>query len=182
MPSQLVQWLQGDVYWENNASVSMKKLKICGISNGVTLAIPVIVWSARAQDFQDQLSQYIIWLNSFFIDWIISPQCLAVLFNTSAKNTCSFNSIRINHRAVLQHNIAELYYTRFLYCSGTVGACVLYLSYFAPQGIDLLQSTLRVPNKNGVSLLYIMLEIHHSGREPLKCTFYDHYHYLQLCD
>ena len=24
----------------------------------------------------------------------------------------------------------------------------------------------RVPNQNGVSLLYIMLEIHHSGREP----------------
>ena len=25
---------------------------------------------------------------------------------------------------------------------------------------------LRVPNQNGISLLYIMLEIHHSGREP----------------
>ena len=25
----------------------------------------------------------------------------------------------------------------------------------------------RVSNQNGVSLLYIMLEIHHSGREPL---------------
>ena len=25
---------------------------------------------------------------------------------------------------------------------------------------------LRVSNKNGVSLLYVMLEIHHSGREP----------------
>ena len=25
----------------------------------------------------------------------------------------------------------------------------------------------RVPDQNGVSLLYIMLEIHHSGREPL---------------
>ena len=25
----------------------------------------------------------------------------------------------------------------------------------------------RVPERNGVSLLYIMLEIHHSGREPL---------------
>ena len=25
---------------------------------------------------------------------------------------------------------------------------------------------LRVSNQNGVSLLYIMLEIHHSGREP----------------
>ena len=24
----------------------------------------------------------------------------------------------------------------------------------------------RVPNQNGVSLLYIMLEIHHSGQEP----------------
>ena len=29
----------------------------------------------------------------------------------------------------------------------------------------------RVPDQNGVSLLYIMLEIHHSGREPLKCRF-----------
>ena len=27
----------------------------------------------------------------------------------------------------------------------------------------------RVPNQNGVSLLYIMLEIHHSGREPSVC-------------
>ena len=27
----------------------------------------------------------------------------------------------------------------------------------------------RVPDQNGVSLLYIMLEIHHSGREPLIC-------------
>ena len=26
----------------------------------------------------------------------------------------------------------------------------------------------RVSDQNGVSLLYIMLEIHHSGREPLK--------------
>ena len=25
---------------------------------------------------------------------------------------------------------------------------------------------LRVPDQNGVSLLYIMLEVHHSGREP----------------
>ena len=24
----------------------------------------------------------------------------------------------------------------------------------------------RVPDQNGVSLLYVMLEIHHSGREP----------------
>ena len=28
----------------------------------------------------------------------------------------------------------------------------------------------RVPNQNGVSLLYIMLEIHHSGQEPLICV------------
>ena len=28
------------------------------------------------------------------------------------------------------------------------------------------QNILRVPDQNGVSLLYIMLEIHHSGREP----------------
>ena len=27
----------------------------------------------------------------------------------------------------------------------------------------------RVSNQNGVSLLYIMLELHHSGREPSKC-------------
>ena len=27
----------------------------------------------------------------------------------------------------------------------------------------------RVPDQNGVSLLYIMLEIHHSGREPSIC-------------
>ena len=27
----------------------------------------------------------------------------------------------------------------------------------------------RVSDENGVSLLYIMLEIHHSGREPWKC-------------
>ena len=27
----------------------------------------------------------------------------------------------------------------------------------------------RVPDQNGVSLLYIMLEVHHSGREPLIC-------------
>ena len=29
----------------------------------------------------------------------------------------------------------------------------------------------RVPDQNGVSLLYIMLEIHHSGREPSICLF-----------
>ena len=29
----------------------------------------------------------------------------------------------------------------------------------------------RVPNQNGVSLLYIMLEIHHSGQEPLISFF-----------
>ena len=28
----------------------------------------------------------------------------------------------------------------------------------------------RVSDQNGVSLLYIMLEIHHSGREPSICT------------
>ena len=27
----------------------------------------------------------------------------------------------------------------------------------------------RISNQNGVSLLYIMLEIHHSGRKPSKC-------------
>ena len=30
-------------------------------------------------------------------------------------------------------------------------------------------NTSRVPDQNGVSLLYIKLEIHHSGREPLIC-------------
>ena len=29
----------------------------------------------------------------------------------------------------------------------------------------------RVPDQNGVSPLYIMLEIHHSGREPSMCTY-----------
>ena len=28
----------------------------------------------------------------------------------------------------------------------------------------------RVPDHNGISPLYIMLEIHHSGQEPLICT------------
>ena len=37
-----------------------------------------------------------------------------------------------------------------------------------PQHTD--SNTSRVSNQNGVSLLYIMLEIHHSGREPLTCT------------
>ena len=32
----------------------------------------------------------------------------------------------------------------------------------------LVETILRVPDQNGVSLLYIMLEIHHSGQEPLK--------------
>ena len=35
---------------------------------------------------------------------------------------------------------------------------------FDPNGIYNCIS--RVPKQNGVSLLYIMLEIHHSGREP----------------
>ena len=30
----------------------------------------------------------------------------------------------------------------------------------------------RVSDKNGVSLLYIMLEIHHSGQEPLIYNLY----------
>ena len=29
---------------------------------------------------------------------------------------------------------------------------------------------LRVPDQNGVSLLYIMFEIHHSGQEPSICN------------
>ena len=33
-----------------------------------------------------------------------------------------------------------------------------------------MECLLRVPDQNGVSLLYIMLEIHHSGREPLMCA------------
>ena len=32
-------------------------------------------------------------------------------------------------------------------------------------------SKLRVSDQNGVSLLHTMLEIHHSGPEPLKCNF-----------
>ena len=35
-------------------------------------------------------------------------------------------------------------------------------------GISILCLETRVPDQNGVSLLYIMLEIHHSGREPSK--------------
>ena len=33
----------------------------------------------------------------------------------------------------------------------------------------------RVPDQNGVSLLYIMLEIHHSGREPSICCVFFHW-------
>ena len=35
-----------------------------------------------------------------------------------------------------------------------------------PVHIGRLHKNLRVSNQNGVSLLYIMLEIHHSGQEP----------------
>ena len=35
-----------------------------------------------------------------------------------------------------------------------------------PTSMVYLYSILRVSDQNGVSLLYIMLEIHHSGREP----------------
>ena len=47
----------------------------------------------------------------------------------------------------------------------------------------------RVPNQNGVSLQYIMLEIHHSGREPSVCSYilidrefnpFVHYHGYKL--
>ena len=30
----------------------------------------------------------------------------------------------------------------------------------------------RVPNQNDVSLLYVVFEIHHSGREPSICSLY----------
>ena len=40
----------------------------------------------------------------------------------------------------------------------------------------------RVPDQNGVSLLYIMLEIHHSDREPLMCAWKrDSDKYLYAC-
>ena len=36
-------------------------------------------------------------------------------------------------------------------------------------------SILRVSDQNGVSLLYIMLKIHHSGREPSKIYIINHF-------
>ena len=43
---------------------------------------------------------------------------------------------------------------------------------------------LRVPDENGVSLLYILLEIHHSGREPSLClvkmAFFNQHNKYQL--
>ena len=36
----------------------------------------------------------------------------------------------------------------------------------------------RVSDQNGLSLLYIMLEIHHSGQEPLNITTYQYLHKL----
>ena len=38
-----------------------------------------------------------------------------------------------------------------------------------PKTADEPSNKLRVPNQKGISLLYIMLEIHHSDREPSKC-------------
>ena len=39
------------------------------------------------------------------------------------------------------------------------------------QHAQLYEQISRVPGQNGVSQLYIMLEIHHSGREPSICPF-----------
>ena len=39
----------------------------------------------------------------------------------------------------------------------------------------------RVPNQNGVSLLYIMLETHHSDQEPSKCVSVSLCVLLSLC-
>ena len=39
--------------------------------------------------------------------------------------------------------------------------------------------SLRVSDQNGVSVLYIMLEIHHSGREPLIFSFHCHHVYTR---
>ena len=44
------------------------------------------------------------------------------------------------------------------------------------------KSISRVPDQNGVSLLYIMLEIHHSGWEPSVCSSVDSYkHCIEIC-
>ena len=50
------------------------------------------------------------------------------------------------------------------------------LKFFPKSGVNFLYLYVmchisRVPDQNGVSLLYIMLEIHHSGRKPLICSF-----------
>ena len=47
--------------------------------------------------------------------------------------------------------------------------------------IDLELYILRVSDQNGVSLLYIMHEIHHSGREPLICKCGYHSGNTELC-
>ena len=45
-----------------------------------------------------------------------------------------------------------------------------------------IESILKVPVQNGVYLLYIMLEIHHSGREPSICSsFLKPKHCAQRC-
>ena len=41
-------------------------------------------------------------------------------------------------------------------------------------GYAMFDNISRVSDQNGVSLLYIVLEIHHSGREPWICTPCDH--------
>ena len=46
-----------------------------------------------------------------------------------------------------------------------VCVCVQALAY-----VNLYMYILRVPDQNGASLLFVMLEIHHSGQEPLICV------------
>ena len=41
-----------------------------------------------------------------------------------------------------------------------------------------LKNILRVSDQNGISLLYIMFEIHHSGQEPLICVLNSIYIYV----
>ena len=58
--------------------------------------------------------------------------------------------------------------------------------FFKPMHIDFTFEALRdlaifiskVPDQNGVSVLYIMLEIHHSGREP---SIYSGFEFDTVC-
>ena len=56
----------------------------------------------------------------------------------------------------------------------------VYLSFYVYIAFYVLY-ILRVSYQNGVSLLHIMLEINHSGREPSICCIAFMYVVLQLC-